>query len=324
VQRATGRGCDIDQVGDEVMNVASAGAWLAARELRHYDAIVLVLGMSDALRLTPVTAWRRDLQSLLDRLLAGARADVRIVLTGIEPVRSTRIFQGPLGVLAQRNADRLNEAAQQLAVASDRVEYVDLTLPQRTPTSTAAEVYAAWAELLTPAVTGALECATPIAERPSMPEIAPRPASPTQPTSDWKTVRALLDEAKSRFGADAAWVSLLDGDRYTLPVASMGNSPSEVPLDLTFCVHTMQQDGALVVPNAKRDPRFRDNPFLDVVHFEFYAGHRLQSASGETIGTFCVAGIRPHARSRVDPDALRDYALATERELARARPAVRA
>lgn len=296
VQHVSGRGCDVDQVGDEVMNVRSAVSWLGRRRLDDYDVVVVVLGMSDAVRLTSVDEWRAGLSGLLERLLRDTADGVRVVVTGIEPVRMSRVFRGPFATLAQRNADRLNEATRQLVGTFERVDLVDLLEPDLAPGAGGpGAVYTSWAGSLAHVVAAALDRAGTRAVRDALPMAPARGASPALADPEWAQMRGLLERAKSEFRADVAWISMLDGDRYTIPVASIGNSPSEVPLDLTFCAHTMQQPGTMVVPNAKRDPRFAGNPFLEVVHFEFYAGHRLEDANGATIGTFCVASIRPGA-----------------------------
>ena len=316
VQRATGRGCDLDQVGDEVMNVQSAPAWIGKRSLADYDVVVVVLGMSDAVRLTSVSEWRVGLTGLLGRLLGDTRDGVRVVVTGIEPVHVSRVFRGPYAMLAQRNADRLNEVTRELAGTFERVDYVDLLEPDLGSGGAGpGAVYASWATTLTSTVTAALDRATARYTGEPLPALPVR-GTPVAPSVEWDQIKRLLDSAKSEFRADVAWISTLDGDRVTIPVASIGNSPSEVPLDLTFCAHTMQQDGTMVVPNAKRDPRFAGNPFLEVVHFEFYAGHRLEDASGATIGTFCVASIRPRRASAVNVHTFADYAQKAETELA--------
>ena len=46
---------------------------------------------------------------------------------------------------------------------------------------------------------------------------------------------------------------------------------------------------AMVVPDARADPRFQDNPFVvGAPHFAFYAGVRLTAPNGQPIGTLCV------------------------------------
>jgi hypothetical protein len=316
VQRATGRGCDLDQVGDEVMNVRSAPSWIGKRTLVDYDVVVVVLGMSDAVRLTSASEWRAGLTGLLEKLLRDTRDGARVVMTGIEPVHMSRVFRGPYAMLAQRNADRLNEITRELASTYEQVDYVDLLEPD--PGAGVAgpgKVYASWATTLTSVVTAALNRAPARPQGESLPALPVR-GTPVSPGVEWDQIKKLLERAKSEFRADVAWISTLDGDRVTIPVASIGNSPAEVPLDLTFCAHTMQQDGTMVIPNAKRDPRFRGNPFLEVVHFEFYAGHRLEDATGATIGTFCVASIRPRRASAINLHTFADYAQKAETELA--------
>jgi GAF domain-containing protein len=93
--------------------------------------------------------------------------------------------------------------------------------------------------------------------------------------------------------------------------------PMSVPAELTHCSVVVAQDSALVVPDSRVDDRFRDNPFTDVTHAVFYAGHPIRSSTGETIGAFCVIGGWAKPETAVPLDELRDFALRAEAEVQR-------
>ncbi|MCJ2107486.1 EAL domain-containing protein [Methylobacterium sp. E-041] len=91
-------------------------------------------------------------------------------------------------------------------------------------------------------------------------------------------------------GAPAAFVSLVDKDRQVFH-AKVGIGLCETTRDIAFCDRTIAQDGVLVVLDASRDPRFRDNPLVTGEPFiRFYAGAPLRTADGHAIGTLCLAG----------------------------------
>ena len=51
----------------------------------------------------------------------------------------------------------------------------------------------------------------------------------------------------------------------------------------------------MVIPDATRDPRFADNPFVTGdFGLRFYAGVPLRGPSGQGIGAFCLVDQQPH------------------------------
>jgi GAF domain-containing protein len=126
-------------------------------------------------------------------------------------------------------------------------------------------------------------------------------------------LQRITEAARRRFGVEIATVSLVDGDR--LRYAVPGSLPGVVPLELTFCQYAVQEPEPMVVSDARRDPRFAGNPLLELGHVQFYAGHPLQSLSGEPIGTLCLMGVRPKSASSIDLGALRSLALEAQEEL---------
>ena len=66
----TSRGSDVQLVVDVQLDARAALASLADVRPARFDAIVLTLGGAESVRLMPARAWRRDLDALLDRLVA--------------------------------------------------------------------------------------------------------------------------------------------------------------------------------------------------------------------------------------------------------------
>lgn len=88
-------------------------------------------------------------------------------------------------------------------------------------------------------------------------------------------------------------VSLIDHYRQWHK-AEIGFGASETERALSFCGHTIAQSGILEVPDATKDERFHDNPYVKSnPNVRFYAGIPLVSPSGFNIGSLCVIDTQP-------------------------------
>jgi diguanylate cyclase (GGDEF)-like protein/PAS domain S-box-containing protein len=76
--------------------------------------------------------------------------------------------------------------------------------------------------------------------------------------------------------------------------ARVGVNATETPRDVSFCGHTILKAHPMIVPDARRDPRFRGNPLVTgPPNIRFYAGVPLIESSGQAIGTLCVLDKNP-------------------------------
>ncbi len=106
--------------------------------------------------------------------------------------------------------------------------------------------------------------------------------------------------AASEFNVPMAMVSLVDENRQWLK-AQVGLSFCETDRDTSFCGHAIMAPATMVVPDATRDPRFADNPFVTGEPFvRFYAGAPLSLPSGDIVGTLCVMDTQPRQMDRID------------------------
>ncbi len=110
-----------------------------------------------------------------------------------------------------------------------------------------------------------------------------------------------------------ALVSLIDEQRQWFK-SRIGLEATQTPRSQAFCAYAIHSPDLLVVADARKDPRFRDNPLVTGPPFiRFYAGAPLMLADGTGLGTLCVIDTEPRhdfdAQSRLTLQELRDLLL---------------
>jgi lysophospholipase L1-like esterase len=321
---ATGRPCSVDYVGDEMMNIESARAWIRDTDLGLYDTVVVLVGLNDAVRLTPLDVWERELRLLVATIARRSHPTARTVLVGVPPVRSAKAFDSLLGSVAEHHGERMN-ALTELVAGESGLDYFRLPAGLRRADSPhgCAEGYRRWAQTIAHRI-------APTLDRVHQGQLDERlPRHLPQRSFAWSGGARLVDqaatggsdalkelakEAEKEFGVDVAVVSMLDGSKlwYAMNTELL---PVSIPRELTFCDVTVAADAPVVVEDARMDERFADNPYLDLNHGWFYAGHPIHSSTGETIGTFCLHNTRPRKASSVSPEKLREFAMRAQAEL---------
>jgi len=116
-------------------------------------------------------------------------------------------------------------------------------------------------------------------------------------------------------GVPIALIALIDEKRQFLK-SCYGLRMTETIRETAFCAHTIAENKQLVVPDAKMEPRFADNPFVTGdPHVRFYAGHPISAPDGSLVGTLAVIDRQPRIPSAEDLQALRDLAMWVQTEM---------
>lgn len=136
-------------------------------------------------------------------------------------------------------------------------------------------------------------------------------------TPDEERFNRIVRIARRVFDVPTVLVSLVDEDRQ-FHKARLGFEPREIPRSQSFCHHTIQGAGPMVVTDASQHPVHRDNPLVTADQgIRFYAGQPLRTLGGATVGALCIIDSQSRQVSAQDLDVLRDLADLVEAELAR-------
>jgi signal transduction histidine kinase len=125
------------------------------------------------------------------------------------------------------------------------------------------------------------------------------------PEKDFDDIVAL---AASVCEAPMSAVSLVDADRQWAK-AQTGAEVAETSRDVSFCAHAILGRDLMLVPDAREDDRFADNPIVTAEGgIRFYAGAPLLTTDGFALGTLCVMDTEPRRLEVEQQQALRALA----------------
>ncbi|HEY2588748.1 MAG TPA: GAF domain-containing SpoIIE family protein phosphatase [Tepidisphaeraceae bacterium] len=155
---------------------------------------------------------------------------------------------------------------------------------------------------------------------------APLPADEAERLAELQALSILDTPAEARFDrivglaarvfrTPIAYIAMIDSDRQWLK-SRCGLETSETTRGVSFCAHTILQDGPLVVPDARLDPRFCDSPLVvGDPYVRFYAGHPLAGPGGHNVGTLCLADHVPRTLDDAELEILGRLAAMAQHEL---------
>jgi GAF domain-containing protein len=325
VAATTGRGVVVDVAADPSAGVRRLVHLVRSADAGRYDVVILSGALADVVRMVEPTRWGERVEALLRQVRA---TGVPIVAwLGAQPIRSVPPFDDAFGSVVQEHAERLNRAAA-AACRATGATFVQL------PSSPKAEGgrhrspadYLFWArriaDALAPALIGhAIEDEHHVSE-PEDRVAAIERLRLVEHKRDGR-LAGLVGTAQRTLGAEIAMFTVLD-DRAEWPLAAVGASLTEIPIEQSACLHTLQAPDGMVVPDAEQDERFASSALVTgPAHLRFYAGYPVEAPDGTRIGAMCVFGRTPRraSESEGDLDVLRELALLAQRELWRWDPA---
>jgi diguanylate cyclase (GGDEF)-like protein len=123
--------------------------------------------------------------------------------------------------------------------------------------------------------------------------------------------------ARRTFQVPIALVSLIDRDRQWFKSNQGLPGVCETSREVSFCGHAILYDSAMVVPDARLNPIFSDNPLVTGdPHVRFYAGQPVHGPDGSRVGTLCLIDRKPRQFTEDDRIILADLGAMVDRELA--------
>jgi diguanylate cyclase (GGDEF)-like protein/PAS domain S-box-containing protein len=124
----------------------------------------------------------------------------------------------------------------------------------------------------------------------------------TSPEGEFDEIVAL---AARLCGVPASTITFVDAERQWFK-ARVGIGLDETPRAIAFCAYTVRDTEPLLVEDARRDPRFADNPLVTgEPRIVFYAGFPLVSAEGTVVGTLTAIDWIPRRLSGDQEFAMR-------------------
>lgn len=123
---------------------------------------------------------------------------------------------------------------------------------------------------------------------------------------------ALAELAAELLDAPLAFVTVV-GEHRSFWKACIGidiveDSDREQPVEESFCQYVIGADEALLIPDARLDPRTNQNPLIASQGVVAWAGHPIRNRDGDILGTFCVVDTRPRPWSERDGRILKVFA----------------
>ncbi len=127
----------------------------------------------------------------------------------------------------------------------------------------------------------------------------------TAPTDAFDRITRL---ATRLFEVPIAMINFIDRDNQWC-LSSHGLAMEKAAREVSFCAHAIQQKDVMVVPDARADERFADNPLVTgEPHIRFYAGAPLTAPNGYRLGTICLIEDEPRSFSEENRETLTELA----------------
>lgn len=120
-------------------------------------------------------------------------------------------------------------------------------------------------------------------------------------------------------GRPIGLLSLVDGTRQFFKAQTgLSDAAAEnrgTPLSHSICQHVVSTDAPVIIPDARRDERVKDNPAIAGLDIVAYMGVPVRAPDGHTLGSFCVIDGDPFEWSDDDLQVLEDLSKMIEAEL---------
>jgi len=296
---------------------------LVTQPLSRYDAVIVSLGLLEALTFESVKTWIDDLTGVIEFIVEHGRANQQIFLVAVPPLAALQKYPAAIRILSGRHARALNEATKGLAESFDRVTFLpfDAVGGGDTDRFRSSTTYSNWAALLaepiapllcTRGADGDLTSAEPVDESARQASVEALHILDTGPEERFDRITRT---ARDLLGTTSAAITFIDTDRHWFK-SRIGVEKEQMPRFSTLCDITIQRREHFAIEDAALDPRFAENAMVVTEPFlRFYAGYPVEAPNGVRVGTLSVFDPVPRIFSDADAALLRGLALMVQNEL---------
>jgi GAF domain len=309
--RITGRGADIETRSHDSFVTSTAAETLRNESLERFDAVVILLGIREAVTGRPMRLWRADVARLLATISDTVPASVPVLIVGVPP------FARSLGLPAfterwfDSRVRMINAETQRMCEANSAVDFVvfESSMSDVRYGQDAAAAYDSWAECIAPSLAVTLESSFPGAQLVHLDEVRRQHYVDAFAELHDPHLDHLVEMARDMLGSETASINIIDGDRQW-SFATSGRPMDEVPRVHAICNTTITSPGAYIVPDLLEDPVLKSSMWTDEVRqVRFYAGYPIEAPGGLRVGALCVMDRTPRHFSAQQVSTLRDLAL---------------
>lgn len=125
--------------------------------------------------------------------------------------------------------------------------------------------------------------------------------------------------ASRLIGVPATFFSLVDEDRDFYKSCFGFDEPLSSDRQLsgvTFCHYSLVSEGALIIPDTRADPVYRQVPTVESLGVGAYLGVPVHAPGGEVLGSFCAIDFEPKDWTPLEVETMKELAKSAEREVA--------
>ena len=131
-------------------------------------------------------------------------------------------------------------------------------------------------------------------------------------TSPSEQLDELTKAVQEEFNAKTCLVSLVAEDRQWFKSRQCMDA-TETPRNISFCTYAIAEEENLIVPDAKADKLFANNPLVTgSPYIRGYAGAILRNKDGYELGTLCLLFDEPRDFLDVEIASLKNHARTVE------------
>jgi hypothetical protein len=165
VSSVTRRGVEADIIADSDFRMHEVAERVGEVNLGAYDAVVLLLGVTDSIRHTSARSWSRSLSAVLEDFGNRTAAGVCVFVVGIQPIRLVTTLHNRAIVAAELHSRTLERESIRVCEGVPNAAYVPFEPKQEhSDRYRTSAIYQKWAALISTRVAEGLDSSHPLGD----------------------------------------------------------------------------------------------------------------------------------------------------------------